>query len=157
MLLGSANGSVQGDSLLLELEELLELPGELALLELDDERLLLELDERLDALDSEELDPLPCDELLLGDEGKLLLEDDDGGIALLDDPLDSDEPLDRDDELLDGGVYTLPELRLDRDELPGGGGRTGGGGVGPHGGAQFGGYGGYGGKGGNGGYGGKGG
>jgi hypothetical protein len=124
-LLGSASGSVHRASLLLELD--------------NEERLLLELDETLDPLESDEFEPLLRDELLLGDE-RLLLEDG-GELALLDDPLD-DEPLDSDDELLDGGVYTLLELRLDVDELLlGGGGRTGGG-DGPHGGAQLGGYGG---------------
>jgi len=154
-LLGCPNGSVHGAGLLLELDELLELLGELLLLELDDGRLLeldgmlfeldgvlLEPDETLLPLDSEEL---LRDELLLGGD-KLLLED--GGallceLALLNELVEDDEPFDLDDdELLEGGGYPLPELRLEVDELllHGGGGTIGG--VGPQGGAQLGGYGG---------------
>jgi hypothetical protein len=138
----------------LELEELLELLGELLLLELDDGLLLLELDGRLLSLDSDELEVLLRDELLDDeplDSDELLLGDDDALLPLLSElplltALDDDEPLDPcdDDELLDGGVYELLEPRLDElddDELLLGGWTFGG--VGAHGGgAQLGGYGG---------------
>ena len=166
-LLGCPSGSVQGTALLLELDELLELLGELLLLELDDGLLLLELDDRLLALDSDELEVLLRDELLDNDEpldsDELLPGGDDALLPLLSelplltaldddeplDPCDDDEPLDPcdDDELLDGGVYELLDPRLDELDdvvLLLGGWTFGGVGAhgGAHGGAQFGGYGG---------------
>ena len=158
-LLASASGSVHGDSLLLELDEL-EL-GELALDRLLVLDTLLALD-RLLPLDLLELDALlrlllelGCDdpEALLRE---LLLEGCDD--ALLSELAEDNELPDvSDDELLPGGTYRLLELmpgRYELDELllrggGGGGGTTGG--LGAHGGAQLGGYGGYGGNGGNGG------
>lgn len=149
-LLGCPNGSVHGTGLLLELDELeldelLEL-GEL-LLELDGR--LLELDGILLVLESEELEKLLRDELLL--EGtELLLDGGDGvllcELRLLNELADGDELLDLDnDELLEGGRYPLLELDELDDDSP----VHGGGGAGPQGGAQGGAQlGGYGGNGG---------
>jgi hypothetical protein len=134
-LLGSASGSVHGDSLLLELDELLEV-GELLL-----DKLLV-----LDAL----LRPLlelggdDPEELL---RAELLVEGCDD-VLLSEFPLpselaeDKELPDVREDELLPGGRYRLLELTPGRYEvddvalLPrgGGGGTTGG--LGAHGGAQ---------------------
>jgi hypothetical protein len=158
MLLGSASGSVHGDSLL-ELDELLEL-GELPLDRLLVLDRLLALD-RLLVLDRLELDALLRPLLELGsDDPEALLRDEllDGcdDVLLSELPLPSELAEDKelpdvsDDELLPGGRYRLLELmpgRYELDELllpRGGGGTTGG--LGAHGGAQqLGGYGGYGG------------
>lgn len=164
-LLGSASGSVHGDSLLLELDEL-EL-GELPLDRLLVLDRLLALD-RLLVLDLLELDALLRPLLELGsDDPEALLRNElllDGcdDVLLSELPLPSELAEDKelpdvsDDELLPGGTYRLLELmpgRYELDELllprGGGGGTTGG--LGAHGGAQLGGYGGYGGNGGNGG------
>lgn len=149
-LLGSASGSVHGDSLLLELDELLEL-GELPLDRLLVLDRLLALD-RLLILDLLELDALLRPLLELGSDEpeallreELLLEGCDD-VLLSELPLLSELAEDKelpdacDDELLPGGTYRLLELmpgRYELDELllpRGGGGTTGG--LGAHGGAQ---------------------